>query len=75
MLIEILGWFGAGMILWGYYLVSTKRDKPTGRRYQMVNLIGGLALIVNAYFRNAFAFIFLNFVWVAIAVKILLRRK
>ncbi len=75
MIIDLLGWLGAGLILLGYFLVSTKRDKATGLRYQLINLIGGVALIINAYFRNAFAFVFLNFVWVIIAVKILFEKQ
>jgi Na+-translocating ferredoxin:NAD+ oxidoreductase RnfD subunit len=74
MIIDLLGWLGAGLILLGYFLVSTKRDKATGVRYQLINLIGGVALIINAYFKGAMPFVFLNSVWVIIAIRVLFEK-
>jgi len=72
MLIEIIGWFGTGLILIAYWLVSGKRVGAKSALYQSFNLAGAMSLFANALYHKAFPLLALNVVWVAIAVWALL---
>lgn len=74
MLIDLIGWIGAILILLAYYLVSSKKAKGDSSLYQILNLIGAIALVVNTYFKGAIPSAALNVVWAAIAMKSLLKR-
>lgn len=69
MTVEIIGWFGAFCILLGYFLVSTKKVKGDASSYQVINLLGGISLIINAYYNHAWPLVGLNFIWIIIAIK------
>jgi len=74
MLIDFIGWLGAGLILGAYYLISAKKASGDSYLYQLINLIGAIALIINAYYKGAIPFVALNIVWVAIAIKSLIKK-
>lgn len=66
--IDLLGWLGAGLYLLAYFLFSTRRlggDTPT---YQIMNLLGGLLLVVNAVYYRAYPSVGVNLVWALITV-------
>ncbi|KKQ84136.1 MAG: hypothetical protein UT08_C0023G0001 [Candidatus Woesebacteria bacterium GW2011_GWB1_38_8] len=51
---SLVGWVGAGLIVLAYFLVSTKRVSPTGKKYQLINVFGAIGLGVNAFVQNAY---------------------
>ena len=74
-LVDIIGWLGAASLLLAYGLVSTRRlagDSPT---YQLLNLMGGVLLIVNSFYYGAFPSVGVNVVWVGVAVYTLARTR
>lgn len=74
MIIDILGWIGSVCILLAYILVSVKKVTGNSRLYQLINLIGGLLLAANTYYKGAIPATFLNVFWAVIAVKTLLTK-
>jgi hypothetical protein len=70
--IEVIGWFGAAILLLAYFFLSMG-DKPPGPKFQAINGIGSAALLVNGAAHGAWPSVALNTVWFAIAVVGLLR--
>jgi hypothetical protein len=67
-MIDILGWIGALLVTIAFFLVSTRRAAGDSLRYQLLNLIGGVLLIINTVFYGAYPSSVVNLVWVGIAV-------
>ena len=64
----MIGWVGSAAVIAAYVLVSTNRLKGDSAAYQVLNLIGGVFLIVNTIYWGAYPSTFVNFVWVGIAI-------
>lgn len=75
LLIEIVGWIGAGLILLGYALVSTGRVEPRSRPFQLMNLFGAAGFVVNSAFHGAWPSAILNVIWIGIAAVSLARLR
>jgi hypothetical protein len=71
-LLELTGWIGAAAILVGYLSVSMGWLRP-GRRFQLANLVGSCAFIVNGAFHEAWPSVVTNVAWFLISVVALLR--
>jgi hypothetical protein len=67
-LIEITGWVGSIAILLAYGLNSYQKIKSNSVFFLLLNLSGGVLLIVYSLYKHAYANIFINLVWVVIAV-------
>ncbi len=67
-IIDILGWIGALLVTIAFFLVSTRRAAGDSLRYQLLNLAGGVLLIINTVFYGAYPSSVVNLVWVGIAV-------
>ena len=67
-IIEIMGWVGAFEVLLAYGLISM--NKVTGKSlfFQLLNLTGGLLLIVYTLALKSYASAFVNIVWVLVAL-------
>ena len=60
---------GALLILIAFYLVSKEKVRPTSFAYLSLNLVGASLLVLTAIIPNVAAgFLFLNSVWVIVAV-------
>ena len=64
LILEIIGWLGAGLLLLGFALNLFQKIGPNSASYLLLNLIGSLLLLYNAYQNGAFPFVAVNFVWV-----------
>ena len=71
MLVEILGWIGSVLIVGSYALNITGRLAANSKLYVLANIIGGLFFVVNTYFHQAYPSMFVNIVWVIIAILML----
>lgn len=67
-LINLIGWAGVALLLFAYWLVSTKRVQGDSTQYQALNIIGALLLILNSYYFSAYPSVGVNIAWVGIAV-------
>ena len=68
MIYEIVGWVGTFSILLAYLLVSTKKLPADDKKYQILNLIGAIGIIVNSGVHGAIPSVGLNVVWLLIAM-------
>ncbi len=71
LLIDIIGWTGSIMVIAAYGLNSYQKLDSKSLMFLLLNLFGGIFLIVYSYYYSAFANTFINVVWVIIAVPAL----
>lgn len=67
LLIDILGWIGSVEVIAAYALNSYQRIKSDSFLFQILNLTGGIFLIVNTIYYGAYPSTFINGVWAIIA--------
>ncbi|MDN5204931.1 hypothetical protein QQ008_26310 [Fulvivirgaceae bacterium BMA10] len=65
---EIIGWTGAIFFISAYFLLSIKKLKADKIPYQLMNVIGGLCLVINSYHLNDNPTLITNFVWMCIGL-------
>ena len=71
--LEAIGWFGSLQVVVAYGLNSYQKLKSDSYGFLLLNLFGGLFLIVYTYYKDAYASMFLNIVWVIIALPALIK--
>ncbi len=64
---ETVGWYGMCAILGAYALLSLKIISP-GPLYQLLNLSGAIALIIDSWPDRNWQIIVLNSIWAAIGI-------
>jgi len=72
--VDVIGWFGAALLLVAYVLVSVGRIDGRGAAFQYLNLAGGAGLATNSAVNHAFPSAVLNVIWMAIGAVVLVRR-
>lgn len=73
MTINTIGWIGVICILSGYAIVSFEVVEPDSLAYIGLNIIGAMGIITSSYHKHDFQPVFLNIVWLLIAIVGLLR--
>ena len=68
LLVDILGWIGAVALLGAYGLVSMKKWPGDSLRYQSLNVLGAILLIINSAYYGAIPSVAVNMIWVSIAL-------
>jgi hypothetical protein len=63
---EIIGWAGTAAILIAYFLNSTKKLTVDDKRYQILNIIGAVGIIINSGIHKAIPSVGLNIIWLLI---------
>jgi hypothetical protein len=66
-LVDIIGYAGMVLILLAFYLISAGKVEGNSRAYQVINLFGGVGILINAYYFNAMPSVVLNAIWIVIA--------
>ena len=69
--IEIMGWIASVLIVGSYSLNITGKLSASSKTYVLANIIGGVFFVVNTYFHQAYPSMFVNIVWVIIAIVML----
>lgn len=75
LLIETLGWIGSVLVIGAYGLNSYQKIKSDSRAFQLMNLVGGILLIINSVYKEAYPFTLINSVWVVIAISSLIKHR
>lgn len=73
LLIEIGGWIGTAALLLAYGLVSTRKLAGDSVPYQVLNLIGGVLVLINSFAHGAMPSVAVNVFWIAIGIFALSR--
>jgi hypothetical protein len=72
-LTDSLGWIGSIEILAAFGLNSFQKIKSDSLAFQLLNLSGGIFLIINSIAHEAYPFTFINSVWVVISITALIK--
>ncbi len=67
LIIDIIGWIGSIEVILAYGLNSYQKIRSNSLLYQMLNLTGGIFLIINTVYYGAYPSTAINIVWVVIA--------
>ena len=67
-LIDVLGWMGAFLILTAYAFISFKKVEGSSIKYQLLNIVGSVFLVINTYYYGAIPSTIVNIVWAIIAL-------
>lgn len=73
LLINILGWIGSIEVVVAYGLNSYQKIKSDSLPFYILNITGGILLIIYSVYKAAYANTFINVVWVIIAIPALIR--
>lgn len=73
LIIDILGWAGSAAVIAAYGLNSYQRIRSDSIFFQLLNLFGGIFLIIYTLYYAAFASTVINIVWVVIALSAIVR--
>jgi hypothetical protein len=72
--IDTLGWIGTVLYLIAYLLVSIKKVEGDSVRYQAMNIIAGILLVINTMYWRAYPSLGLNAAWIGIGLFTLGRK-
>jgi lipid-A-disaccharide synthase-like uncharacterized protein len=76
---EIIGWTGSILIILVYGLNSYQKIRSDSFLFYLMNMVGGILLIIYSWHKDAPPNIFINAVWVLIAlpaiIKLLLKKR
>lgn len=72
--INVIGWMGTGLLLGAYALLTTGR-LAAGTTFQVMNLLGGVLLLLNSGYYGAWPSVGLNLAWVTIGTAGLVRAR
>ena len=67
-LIDSIGWIGSCILILAYWMNSKGNIDAQSYRYQFLNVIGSLLLIVNTIFYGAYPSSAVNIIWVFIGI-------
>lgn len=70
---EVAGWYGMSAILVAYALTSFGIIDSQGLWFQLLNLTGGLGLIIIAWAKGVMQSVILNVFWAVIAIVAIAR--
>jgi hypothetical protein len=66
--INILGWFGAVLVVLAYYMLVTKHVKVNSYTYELMNFFGAVFVGANVFYLSAWPSLFIQVVWGIIAI-------
>ena len=67
-LVETIGWLGSILLIGAFLLSSMDKISTQSPTYQLLNLVGGIMLILNSLYYGALPSSFLNLIWLGIAI-------
>jgi len=73
LLVDVIGWIGAGLILFAYFQISKGKFSGDSTYYQLLNVFGSAFLIINTLYYGAIPSAAVNIIWIAIALYVLLK--
>ena len=70
---EVCGWYGMIALITAYFLVSFGIISGQGIEYQLLNLTGGIGLLIVAASKGVVQSVILNLFWAAIGIIAIVR--
>lgn len=72
-IINLFGWLGVVMILAAYILVTLRLIESDTLLYLLLNLLGSITVLVEAWLKKDYQPVFLNIAWALVAIISLIR--
>ncbi len=72
-LTELAGWYGVIAILAAYMLLSFNVLDSDSIWYHVINLTGGVGILIDAYADKNYQPVVLNVIWIAVAIYAITR--
>lgn len=73
--INVLGWVGAGVLVFAYWLVSTQKTIGDSTLYQLMNVLGAALVLTNSLYFGAYPSVAVNAVWIVIGAYALAKAR
>ena len=70
---ELCGWYGMSALILAYFLVSFSLINSDGIIYQLLNITGGVGILIDAASKRVVQAVILNFFWAIIGIVAILR--
>lgn len=74
-LIEMMGWIASLLMVGSYALNISGKLPATNKIYILANIIGGVFFVFNTYYHHAYPSMFVNIIWVLIAIVMISKNK
>lgn len=72
-MIDVVGWYGVGAIIFAYMLISFEVIIANSWQYQLLNLTGAIGIIIEAVAKKDRQPVVLNIFWIMITLVALVR--
>jgi len=75
---EILGWIGSTVYIIAYLLLSLKKVTADSPMYHLLNIVGAVGLIINAFHWKNYPSVLVNVAWffiATVAISMILIKK
>jgi len=73
--IQLIGWTGTLAYIAAYICVSLRILKPDTHFYHILNVVGGVCLVINAFSLTDMPAIVVNIAWIVIAFASMIRNR
>lgn len=70
---QIVGWAGMISMIFAYFLLSAKKMKSNSLSYNLLNLFGGVGLLISSFNAKLWPIVALNVFWSGIAISSIIK--
>jgi hypothetical protein len=64
----LAGWAGMFLMILDYFLLSTKKLKFDSITYNLINLLGGVGVLISSFYAKLWPVVVLNIFWSGVSV-------
>jgi hypothetical protein len=65
---SLAGWIGMFLMILDYFLLSVKKLKFNSISYNLLNLLGGIGVLISSFYAKLWAVVALNIFWIGVAI-------
>ena len=66
LIVNVLGWVGSASLVVAYWLSSQGKLSALSTRYQVLNIVGSLFLLINTLYYSAYPSSAVNVIWLLV---------
>jgi cell division protein FtsW (lipid II flippase) len=67
MIVEVVGFIGVVLVLSAYILITTEKVTAKNKIYHILNGVGSLGILINAFYHTAIPSVLLNGIFLFVA--------
>lgn len=64
---SLAGWVGMFLMILDYFLLSTKKLKFDSITYNIINLLGGIGVLISSFYAQLWPVVVLNIFWIGVS--------